>query len=353
MPWYVRHPTHLEATAVKPIAANTSTRPQRRRTLLQLAALAGIAAMGAAPVALAQGAYPNKPVTLIVPYPAGGANDMLGRLIGQKLSEALGQQFIIENKPGAGTLIGTTAVAKAAPDGYTLGLSTSGPLANNKLLYKAMPYDPEKAFAPIILVGEIPLVIASNPAVPAKNLKEFVEYARANPGKNSVGHPGNGTIGHLALELMKVSTKADLQAVPYKGDIPAMTDLLGGSIQAVSAPVSPFIANIQSGKLTALAVTSKTRFQGLPNVPTALELGIDLEASVWFAMVAPAGTPKAIVDKVNQEANRIINSPEGRAKLAQFGAVAIGGAPERLAAQIATDTAKWKRVIEAAKISLD
>ena len=297
--------------------------------------------------------YPVKPVKVFVPFPAGGSADILARLIAQGLSDKFGQQFVVENRAGAAGNLGTDVVAKAAPDGYTLGLSTSGPLANNKLLYKTMPYDPEKAFAPIILVGEIPLVIASNPGVPAKSLKEFVELARANPGKHSVGHPGNGTIGHLALELMKSNTRADLQAVPYKGDTPAMIDLLGGSIQAISAPVSAFIPNIQAGKLTALAVTSKTRFQGLPNVPTALELGIDLEASVWFAMVAPVGTSKAIVDKVNQEANRIINSPEGRAKLAQFGAVVIGGAPERLAAQIATDTAKWKRVIEAAKISLD
>ena len=297
--------------------------------------------------------YPSKPVRVFVPFPAGGSADILARLIAQGLSDKLGQQFVVENRAGAGGNLGTDAVAKAAPDGYTLGLSTSGPLANNKLLYKSMPYDPEKAFAPIILVGEIPLVIVSNPSVPAKNLKEFIDLARANPGKQSVGHPGNGTIGHLALELVKSTTRADLQAIPYKGDIPAMTDLVGGSIQAVSAPVSPFIPNIQAGKLNALAVTSKTRFQGLPNVPTALELGFDVEATVWFAMVAPAGTPKAIVDKINQEANRIINSPEGRAKLAHFGAVALGGAPERLAAQIATDTAKWKRIIDAAKISLD
>jgi len=297
--------------------------------------------------------YPAKPVKVFVPFPAGGSADILARLIAQGLSDKFGQQFVVENRAGAGGNLGTDAVAKAAPDGYTLGLSTSGPLANNKLLYKAMPYDPEKAFAPIILVGEIPLVIVSNPSVPAKNLKEFIDLARANPGKQSVGHPGNGTIGHLALELVKSTTRADLQSIPYKGDTPAMTDLLGGSIQAISAPVSAFIPNIQAGKLNALAVTSKTRFQGLPNVPTAQELGFDIEASVWFAMVAPVGTPKAIVDKVNQEANRIINSPEGRAKLAQFGAVAIGGAPERLAAQVATDTAKWKRVIDAAKISLD
>ena len=297
--------------------------------------------------------YPTKPVRVIVPFAAGGSADILARMIAQGMTDKLGQPFVVENRAGAAGNLGTDAVAKAAPDGYTLGQSSSGPLANNKFLYKAMPYDPEKAFTPIILLGEIPLVIASNPGVPAKTLKEFVELARANPGKNSVGHPGNGTIGHLALELMKSITRTDLLAVPYKGDAPAMVDLLGGSIQAIAAPVSAFIPNIQAGKLNALAVTSKVRFQGLPNVPTAVEQGFDLEASVWYAMVAPLGTPRAIVDKINAEANRIINSPEGRAKLAQFGAIAIAGAPERLAAQVATDSAKWKRVIESAKITVE
>jgi tripartite-type tricarboxylate transporter receptor subunit TctC len=297
--------------------------------------------------------WPARPVKIFNPFPAGGSSDILARLVAQGLSEKFGQQFVVENRAGAAGNVGTDAVAKAAPDGYTLGFSTSGPLANNKLLYKSMPYDPEKAFTPIILVAEIPLVIAANTGVPAKNLKDFVELARANPGKQGVGHPGNGTIGHLALELMKSVTRTDMLAVAYKGDIPAMTDLLGGAIQATSAPVSAFIANIQSGKLNALALTSKTRFSGLPNVPTAIEQGFDIEATVWNAMVAPVGTPKAVVDRINQEVNRIIASPEGRAKIAQFGAIPIGGAPERLAAQVAGDTAKWRRVIEAAKISLD
>ncbi len=297
--------------------------------------------------------YPTKPVRVIVPFAAGGSADILARMIAQGMTDKFGQPFVVENRAGAAGNLGTDAVAKAAPDGYTLGQSSSGPLANNKFLYKSMPYDPEKAFAPIILLGEIPLVIASNPGVPAKTLKEFVELARANPGKNSVGHPGNGTIGHLALELMKSITRTDLLAVPYKGDAPAMVDLLGGNIQAIAAPVSAFIPNIQAGKLNALAVTSKVRFQGLPNVQTAVEQGFDLEASVWYAMVAPLGTPRAIVDKINAEANRIINSPEGRAKLAQFGAIPIAGAPERLAAQVATDSAKWKRVIETAKITVE
>ena len=297
--------------------------------------------------------YPARPVRIINPFPAGGSSDILARLLAQGLSEKLGQQFVVENRAGAAGNVGTDAVAKAAPDGYTLGVSTSGPLANNKLLYKSMPYDPEKAFAPILLIGEIPLVIASHPQVPARGLKEFVDYARANPGRVNVGHPGNGTIGHLALELMKSVTRADMQGVAYKGDVPAMTELLGGTIQATSAPVSAFIANVQGGKLNALALTSKTRFAGLPNVPTAQEQGFDIEATVWSALVAPAGAPRAVIERLNQEGNRIIAAPEARARLLQVGAIPLGGPPERLATQIAGDTAKWKRIIESAKITLE
>ena len=297
--------------------------------------------------------YPTKPVKLIVPFPAGGSSDVVGRTIAQGLSANLGQQFIVENRAGAAGNVGTDAVAKATADGYTLGLSTSGPLANNKFLYKSMPYDPEKAFTPVVLVGEIPLVIVANVAVPAKNLKEFIDLARSQPGKHSVGHPGNGTIGHLALELMKSNMRVDLLGVPYKGDTPGMTDLIGGSIQAFAAPVAAFIPNIQAGKLRGLAVTSKVRVPGLPEVPTAAELGIDLEAAVWFGVVGPAGMAKSIVDKLNAEINRILASPEGRAQLTKYAALVAGGPPERMASLMTSDSAKWKRVIENAKITLD
>ena len=297
--------------------------------------------------------YPSKPVRLIVPFPAGGSSDMVARFIAQGLSEKMGQQFAVENRAGAAGNVGTDAVAKAAPDGYTLGLSTSGPLANNKFLYKAMPYDSEKAFTPVVLVGEIPLVIVVNLGVPAKSLKEFVELARREPGKQSIGHPGNGTIGHLALELFKNIAKIDVLAVPYKGDTPGMTDLIGGAIQGFAAPVAAFIPNIQAGKMRALAVTSKTRVPGLPDVPTAAEQGIELDAAVWFGVVGPAGMAKPIVDRLNAEINRQLASSEGRAQLTKYAALVAGGPPERMGQLMATDAAKWKRVIEAAKITLD
>ncbi len=297
--------------------------------------------------------YPTKPVRLIVPFPAGGSSDVVARFIAQGLSEKMGQQFVVENRAGAAGNLGTDAVARAAPDGYTLGLSTSGPLANNKFLYKAMPYDSEKAFTPVVLVGEIPLVIVVNPAVPAKNLKEFVELARREPGKQSIGHPGNGTIGHLALELLKNTAKIDVLAVPYKGDTPGMTDLIGGAIQGFAAPVAAFIANIQAGKMRALAVTSRARVPGLPDVPTAAEQGIELDAAVWFGVVGPAGMAKPVVDRLNAEINRLLASAEGRAQLTRYAALVAGGPPERMGQLMATDAAKWKRVIEAARITLD
>ena len=297
--------------------------------------------------------YPTKPVRLIVPFPAGGSSDVVARFIAQGLSEKMGQQFVVENRAGAAGNLGTDAVAKAAPDGYTLGLSTSGPLANNKFLYKAMPYDSEKAFTPVVLVGEIPLVIVVNPAVSAKTLKEFVELARREPGKQSIGHPGNGTIGHLALELFKNTAKIDVLAVPYKGDTPGMTDLIGGAIQGFAAPVTAFIPNIQAGKMRALAVTSRIRVPGLPDIPTAAEQGIELDAAVWFGVVGPAGMAKPIVDRLNAEVNRLLASSEGRAQLTRYAALVAGGPPERMGQLMATDAAKWKRVIEAAKITLD
>jgi tripartite-type tricarboxylate transporter receptor subunit TctC len=326
----------------------------RRHLHLLIPALAACAAFGLAQTgALAQADWPNKPVKIIVPFPAGGSTDIVARQLAQHLGTTFGQQFIVDNRAGAGGNIGTDAVAKAAPDGYTIALSTSGPLANNKSLYKSMPFDAQKDLTPIALVGEIPLVFVTNPGVKAGNLKEFVALAKANPAQYSVGHPGNGTIGHLALEYFKTVTGSSPQSVPYKGDTPAMTDLLGGQIQAISAPVTAFIPNIQSDKLRALAVTSKKRFPGLPNVPTALEQGVEVEATVWFAIIGPAGLPKPMVTRLNQEINKYTNSAEGRAKLAQFGMVEANGGPELLGTLMTAEAAKWKKVVEAAKIALE
>ena len=315
------------------------------------AAAIALGVAGAAP-AMAQQAWPNKPVRIVVPFPAGGSTDLVARYIAQGLSDKLGQQFIVDNRGGAGGNIGTDAVAKAAPDGYTIGLSTSGPLVNNKFLYKSMPFDSDKDLAPIALVCEIPLVIAANPRVPAKNLKEFVAAAKAKPQDYTVGQPGNGTIGHLAAEQLAMVTKTKLTTAPYRGDTPMMTDLLGGSIQASSAPITAFIPNLSANKLRGLAVTSNTRFPGLPEIPTAKEQGIDMVATVWFAVVGPAGTSPDVVKKLNEEINLILGSTYGRAKLQQYGAVVNAGPPEHLRTLMNEDSKKWQKVIQTANIQL-
>lgn len=327
----------------------------KRRTFHTAVAAACLTAGFAATApALAQtGGWPNKPVRLVVPFPAGGSTDVVARFIAQGLSDKFGQPFVVDNRGGAGGNIGTDAVAKATPDGYTIGLSTSGPLVNNKFLYKDMPFNSDKDLAPIALVCEIPLVIASNPKVPAKNLKEFIQQAKAKPDAYTVGQPGNGTIGHLALEQLAMVTNTKLSTVAYRGDTPAMTDLLGGTIQGLSAPITAFIPNLASGKLTGMAVTSATRFPGLPNIPTAKEQGIDMVATVWFAVVGPTGMPPEIIKALNTEINSIVSSTYGKAKLQTYGAVVNVGQPDLLRKMINEDSKKWQKVISTANISLN
>ncbi|MGE0350556.1 Bug family tripartite tricarboxylate transporter substrate binding protein [Hydrogenophaga sp.] len=319
---------------------------------IQKCVLTLVAALGLCGWAHAQD-YPAKPVKVVMPFPAGGGFDIVARIVAKGLSEQTGQPFVVENRPGAGGTIGADVVARSAPDGYTLGFLTSGPLANNKLLYKNMPYDADKAFAPIVLVGEIPLVFVAHPGVPVKNLTEYIQYARSNPGKGTVGHAGNGTIGHLALELLKFEAKANVLSVAYKGEAPALADVLGGAIQAASAPIAAFVPHIQAGRLTPLAIAAGARFPALPQVATAREQGFDVEASVWAAVVAPAGTPGPILNRLNREVNAVLASQEVRDKLQQLGVVAIGGAASRVTERTSTDTTKWKRVIEAANITIE
>ncbi|HSW05809.1 Bug family tripartite tricarboxylate transporter substrate binding protein [Aquabacterium sp.] len=305
-----------------------------------------------APAALAAD-WPSKPITLVVPFPAGGSTDAVARLIAQRLGARLNQTLVVENKAGAGGNLGTDFVAKAAPDGYTLALTTSGPLANNKLLYKAMPFDPAKDLSPIVLVGEIPLVFAANPSVKAHNLKQFFDDARAKDGRMTIANPGNGTIGHLAAALTQAIAKTDAIDVPYKGDTPAMSDLMGGMVDMVSAPLTAFVANIKAGKLKGLAVTSKKRFPLLPDVPTAIEQGFEVEASVWFGVVGPAQLPAAVVKRLNTEINAVLALPEVSARLQEYGATVGGGTPELLAERMASDAVKWKKVIDSARITLE
>ena len=300
----------------------------------------------------AQSDWPNKPVRIIATFAPGGSSDLVARQLALHLSAKYGQQFVVENRVGAAGNIGVDHVAKSAPDGYTFALATSGPLANNKWLYNPMPFDAEKDLTPIALVGEIPLVIAVNPSVKASNLAEFVALSKSAPDGLSVANPGNGTIGHLATEALRIASGGKLRSIPYKGDSPAMTDAISGTVDAVSAPVTSLVPNIQANKLRALAVTSKNRFPALPNVPTAAEQGVAIEATVWSALVGPAGVPRAIVQSLNQEINKFTTSAEGKAKLGALGMVPLAATPAQLGEQMSTESARWKRVVDAAKITL-
>lgn len=317
-----------------------------------LAGLAAALIAFCAPVQ-AQADYPSRPIRLIVPFPAGGSTDVVARLIAERLGQKFGQQVVVDNRPGAGGNIGTDQAVKAAPDGYTLVLSTSGPLANNKFLYENMPFDAEKDVTPIALVGEIPLVVVVNEKSPHQSFAALTQAAKSANKPMSFGNPGNGTIGHLAFELWNHQSSGTMQAIPYRGDMPAMTDLMGNSIDGIVAPITAFISNIQAGKLKGLAVMSAERFPGTPDVPTAKEQGADLQASVWFAIAGPKGMPAPVVQKLNQEINAITRSSEGRDKLAQFGAVARNGTPEDLGTLMKEEAAKWQQVIERANIKLN
>lgn len=334
-----------------PLTATVRSLAWRAALLMGVAGAAS--AQSAAPSAAPSGAWPQKTVRIIATFAPGGSSDLVARQLAQHLTTRYGQQFVVENRVGAGGNIGVDHVAKSPPDGYTLALATSGPLANNKSLYSSMPFDPQKDLTPIALVGEIPLVIAVNLSVKAASLAEFVALSKGSANPLAVANPGKGTIGHLATEQLRMATSARLQSIPYKGDTPAMTDAMSGAVEAVSAPVTSLMANIQGHKLKALAVTSKARFPALPNIPTANEQGVALEATVWNALVGPAGMPKAIVDQLNTEINRYTTSAEGKAKLGSLGLVPLAGTPAQLSELMVSEAAKWKRIVDSARISAE
>jgi tripartite-type tricarboxylate transporter receptor subunit TctC len=292
--------------------------------------------------------YPAHPVRVVVPFPAGGTTDILARAVAQRFTEAFGQPFIVDNRPGAGGNIGAELVAKSAPDGYTLVMGTVGTHAINPSLYTNMPYDHVKDFTPVFLVAGVPNVLEVNPAVPAHTVAELVAYAKANPGKLNFASSGSGTSIHLSGELFKTMTGVSMQHVPYKGSAPALQDLLGGQVQLMFDNLPSSMALIKAGKLRALAVTSAHRSAALPDLPTIAESGYPaFEASSWFGLLAPAGTPAAIVNKLNAEGNQWLASADAKDKLLAQGAIAAGGSPEDFARHIATETVKWAKVVKA------
>lgn len=318
-----------------------------RRKFLHLAA--GAAALPVVSRDARAQTYPTRPVRLVVGGPPGGGLDIVARLIGQWLSERLGQPFVIENRPGAGGNIATEAVVRAPADGYTL-LLVSGANAINTTLYEKLSFNLSRDIAPVAGIARVPEVMVANPSVPAKTVPEFIAHAKANPRKLNMASGGIGTPSHVAGELFKMMTGIDMVHVPYRGTTPALTDLLGRQVQVTFVSVPSAIAYIRAGTLRPLAVTTKTRSDELPDVPAVDEFVRGYEASNWYGIGAPKGTPAEIISKLNKEINAALADPKFKARLADVGGTALSGSPADLGKLIAEETEKWAKVIQFAGI---
>lgn len=305
----------------------------------------------------AEPAYPSKPIRIIVPFTPGGSPDVLARTIGQKITESTGAAVVIENVPGAGGTIGADRASKAAPDGYTLLMGHVGTLAVAPSVYPNLPYDPIKSFAPVAWVAKVPNVLVVHPSVPATNVAELVKYLKANPGKVNYGSGGNGSAAHLAMEYFKLSTQTFVVHVPYRGTAPSVTDAVAGQIQMVFTGAPALIPMVKAGKLRAIAVSSPKRLDSLPDVPTVAESGVKglegFEADQWYGLVAPAGTPAAVVQKLNQVVNANLSTPEMVARLKTEGATATPTTPEAFGQLIQREIKRWRPVVLNAKITAD
>jgi tripartite-type tricarboxylate transporter receptor subunit TctC len=323
------------------------------RERLRIAAIIGITlAASLASTRAAEPPYPDRPVRLVVGFPPGGAADILGRLAAQQLSAGLGQQVVVDNRGGAGGLIATEITARANPDGYTL-LFTSIPHVINPHLYRQVSYDALKDFTPVIQFVAVPLMMASGPSLPAKTVKEVIAVARAKPGQLNYGSGGSGSSSHLAMELLKSMAGVDMTHVPYKGTGPLITDMLGGQIGLTIASAVPLTPQVKSGKLRALGVTGPKRSPAFPDVPAIAETVAGYEVVNWFGIVAPAGTPKAIVTRVNAELNKALQSPDLVKTLNSQTAEAVGGTSEAFAKVIRADYAKWAKVVKQSGARVD
>jgi tripartite-type tricarboxylate transporter receptor subunit TctC len=300
---------------------------------------------------LAQDKWPSKPVRWIVPYPAGGFADIRARKIGVDLARLLGQPVVIENKSGAGGVVGTEALVKSAPDGYSIGMGNLAALAVNVSLMKKLPYDPAKDVAAVVLLEKSPLILTAGPGLKANSLQELIAYAKANPGQVGFGSSGIGGAHHLSGEMLRQRTGIDIIHIPYKGGAPAAADLMAGHLPMMFEMGYAALPSIKSGKIRAFAVTSSVRLALLPEVPTMAEAGLPgFECYNWQGVVAPAGTPRAIIERLNRELNAILAIPEQRASIVDNGGEVAGGTPEAFRDFIRSETAKWAQVVQAAKI---
>jgi tripartite-type tricarboxylate transporter receptor subunit TctC len=317
-------------------------------TVYAMSAIASVAG-----VATAQD-YPTRPIRFIVPFPPGGGNDVMARIIGQKLTDAYGQQVVIDNRGGAGGNIGTEIAARAAPDGYTLFLGGVGSHGTNPGLQAKLPYDPVKDFAPISMIASAPLVIVSNLALPAKSLAELIQLAQARPGQLNYASSGTGTIAHLSAELFNSMARVKLQHVPYKGTGPALTDVLSGQVQLLFNSAVSILPQVRANRLRALAVASSKRIAPLPEVPTAAEAGVPgYDCASWYGVLVPARTSRAVIEKLNAGVIKAVSAPELRERLTNEGAEAAGNSPEQFAVFIQRELARWAKVIKDAGIRIE
>jgi tripartite-type tricarboxylate transporter receptor subunit TctC len=325
----------------------TAMKPLHRRKFLRLAA--GAVALPSMPRMARAQAYPTRPVRMIVSFAPGGTTDIVARLVGRWLSEHLGQQFVIENRPGANGNIGTEAVVRAPPDGYTL-LMADASLAINAILYDKLNFNLVRDTAPVAGVVRAPLILVVHPSVPARTIPEFIAHAKSNPGKINYGSAGIGSTLHVTGELFKITTGVDLFHVPYRGGGPAIADLIGGQVQAVFIPAPAGIEYVRAGTLRALALTSAHRFEALPDLPTIGEHVPGYEASTWYGVVAPRNTASAIIDSLNKETNAGLADARLKAQFSELGAEVFPGSPADFGKLIAAETEKWAKVIRAANI---
>jgi tripartite-type tricarboxylate transporter receptor subunit TctC len=312
------------------------------------------AVLALAATQVAAQAWPAKPIRMIVPFTPGGSTDILARAAGNAISEGLGQQVVVENRPGAGGSIGMDAAARAAPDGYTIVMGHIGTLAVNPWIYPKLPYDPVKDFAPISLFANVPNVLVVHPTLPVKNVQELIAMAKAKPGALTYGSGGTGSAAHLAVEYFKLETKTDILHVPYKGTGPMMTDLLGGQLQLTMTGLVPTLPHVKSGKMKLIAVASAKRIPMLPDTPTIAESGVPgFEATQWYGLLAPAGTPPAIVDRLAGEIRKALGNAEVKRRLEAEGADPVGNTPAQFAQVIKSELARWQTVIRQAGIKAE
>ncbi len=325
----------------------------QRRTLLSALAAAG--ATTAAPWALAQqAAWPDQPLRWVVPYPAGGGTDVLARTVAEAMRQTLGQQIIVDNRPGASTNIGGQAVATAKPDGYTFMSADNAILAYNEHLFTKLPFNPEKDFTYVGGISRFPLALVVHPAFEAKTVKEFLDYARANPGKLNYASPGNGSPHHLAMEMFKNRTKTFLTHIPYRGAAPALQDVMGGQVPCMFLDLAAGLPVITSGKVRALAIGSAKRVAALPDVPTLAEAGVpNTEVFAFQGILAPAGLPAAITARLNGDLNKALLNPAVVKRMADFGMEALPGTPEQFRAMARSESKRWGEIIKAAGVKLD